>query len=266
MPIHPTAIIDRSSELDPSADIGAYSIIERGCKIGPDVRLYAHAYVSAGTTLGQGVQVHPFAVVGHLPQDVKFKGEPSYTVIGAGAVIREHASIHRGTMPGSTTTVGRSCFIMSTGHVGHNCAIGDHVIIANNGLLAGHVDVGERAFISGNAVIHQFCRIGEMAMVGGGSIIPMDVPSFMSLRGPGLFAGANVIGMRRAGFSPAERQEIRTCLNLLVRSGLALPQAVERIANLVQTDPGRRLLAFLKAPTKRGVFVPRGDSEPEDDD
>ncbi|MBK9127242.1 MAG: acyl-ACP--UDP-N-acetylglucosamine O-acyltransferase [Phycisphaerales bacterium] len=261
MPIHPTAIIDRSSEIDASAEIGPYAVIERGCKIGPNVRLYAHAYVSEGTTLAAGVQVHPFAVVGHLPQDVKFTGEPSYTVVGEGTVIREHATIHRGTTPGSTTTVGRNCFIMSTGHVAHNCTIGDHVIIANGGLVAGHVQVGDRAFISGNVVVHQFCRIGELAMLGGLVGVSMDVPPFMSLRLPHCYAGANVVGLRRAGFSPAERQEIRTCLNLLVRSGRGLPRAIERIATLVQTDPGRRLLAFLQAPTKRGVFVPRSDGE-----
>lgn len=259
MPIHPTAVIDKSSELDPTAEIGAYAIVERGCKIGPGVRLWPHAYVSEGTTLGAGVQVHPFAVVGHYPQDLKFNGEPSFTVVGEETVVREHATIHRGTVPGSTTTVGHHCFIMSTGHVGHNCAVGNYVIIANGGLLGGHVDVGDRAFISGNTVIHQFCRVGELAMVGGLCGISMDIPPFMLVRIPWHVLGPNVVGLRRNGYGDAERRELRECHRQLYRLGLPMPRAIEEIAQRVKTDAGRKFLAFLQAPSKRGVMAPRRD-------
>lgn len=256
MAIHPTAIVDRTAEIDPTAEVGAYAIVERDVRIGPRVRLYPHAYVGEGTTLGADCEVHPFAVVGHPPQDLKFKGEPTFTVVGGGTIIREHATIHRGTMPGSTTVVGARCFIMSTGHIGHNCTVGDDVVIANGGLLAGHVSVGHRAFISGNAVVHQFSRLGELVMVAGGTRLVQDVPPYM-LYGPRGVHAPNVVGLRRAGLGSTERHELRQCHRLLYRSGLRLPDAIERIAGLVQTEPGRKLLAFLREPSKRGLATLR---------
>lgn len=258
MPIHPTAVIDRSAEIDPSAEIGAYAIVERNVHIGAETRLYPHAYISEGTTLGRRCQIHPFAVVGHLPQDLKFKNEPSFTQVGDDTVVREHGTIHRGTMPGSTTIVGQRCFIMSTGHVGHNCTLGDDVIIANSGLVSGHVDVGNRAFISGNVSIHQFVRIGELAMIGGGATVGMDVPPFMTVVERNYVAGPNVVGLRRAGFTNEERLEIRQAYKTLFRSNLAPGAALEQVTQAVRTGPGRRLVEFLRAPSRRGVLRDRG--------
>lgn len=255
MTIHATAVVDKSAEIDPAAEIGAYAVVERDVQIGAGTRVYPHAYIAAGTTLGANCHVHPFAVVGHLPQDLKYDGAPSFTRIGDGTVIREHATVHRGTMPGSTTIVGQRCFIMTTGHVGHNCVIGDQVTIVNGALLAGHVQVGDRAFISGNVVLHQFTRIGELAMIGGGVPLAQDVPPFMLVRFPQQILGPNTIGLRRAGFTPPELRELRECHRALYRSGLPFSKAIERVAELVRTDPGHRLLAFLRAPSKRG-FLP----------
>ena len=251
MPIHPTAIVDKTAEIDPTVEIGAYAIVEGNVHIGSGTRIYPHAYVAEGTTLGERCRIHPFAVVGHQPQDLKWDGKPSYTQVGDDTVVREHATIHRGTTPGSTTVVGRECYIMSTGHVGHNCTVGDRVVIVNGGLLGGHVHVGQRAFISGNAVVHQFVRIGELVMLAGLVRAINDVPPFM-MYGPAGVVGPNVVGLRRAGWTSAERLEIRQCHRLLYRSGLHFPQAIERVAELVQTEPGRRLLAFLREPSKRG--------------
>jgi len=261
MSIHPTAIVVKHAELDATAEVGAYAIIEGGVQIGPDVRIYPHAYIATGTRLGKGVQVHPFAVVGHHPQDLVWDRSPSYTQIGDETVIREHATIHRGTMPESTTIVGKRCYIMSIGHVGHNCVLGDEVKVANSGLLSGHVHVGDKAFISGNVSVHQFVRIGELAIIGGGLRVPSDVPSFMMV-GPAGVVGPNVIGLRRAGCSREERQEIRECHRLLFRSGLMFPDAVARVAELVKTAPGRRLADFLRAPSKRGFMrLERGNHD-----
>ena len=253
MTIHPTAIVDKTAEIDPTAEVGAYAVIERGVQIGPQTRIYPHAYIAGGTRLGRACQIPPCAVVGHHPQDLAWEGSPSYTVIGDETVIREHATVHRGTTPESTTVVGKHCYIMSTGHVGHNCVIGDEVKIANGGLLSGHVQVGDKAFISGNASVHQFVRIGELAMIAGLSRVPNDVPPFMMVAPAGI-VGANVVGLRRAGLTPDERHEIRACHRVLFRSGLHLPEAVERVAKLVRTDPGRRLVEFLRAPSKRGFM------------
>lgn len=237
------------------AEIGAYAVVERNVRIGPGTRLYHHAYLAEGATLGQGCQIHPFAVVGHLPQDRKFTGEPSFTEVGDHTIVREHASIHRGQMPGSKTIVGRRCFIMATAHVGHNCVVGDEVVIANGGLLAGHVQLGSRAFISGNVAVHQFVRVGELVILGGRlKAITKDVPPFMMVDVPGP-VGLNVVGLRRAGLSAAERLELHECHRILYRSGLHFPVAIERVAETVRTDPGRRLVEFLRAPSKRG-FLP----------
>jgi UDP-N-acetylglucosamine acyltransferase len=257
MPIHSTAIVDKHAEIDSSAEVGAYVVVAAGVKIGARTKLYPHAYISEGTTLGQGCQVHPFAVVGHHPQDLKWEGSPSYTVIGDGTVIREGAQVHRGTEPESTTVVGQRVYIMATGHVGHNCVIGDDVVIANAGLVSGHVHIDRRAFVSGCAVIHQFTRIGELAMLGGGVRVPGDVPPFMMVTPEGV-VGPNVVGLRRASLSREERQEIRAAYKTLYRSGVPLRDAVARVAEMVKTDPGRRLVEFLEAPSKRGLMRFKG--------
>jgi UDP-N-acetylglucosamine acyltransferase len=256
MAIHPTAIVHPETDIDPTASVGAYAVVERDVRIGPETQLYPHAYVSEGTTLGARCQIHPFAVVGHLPQDLKYEQQPSYTLVGDETIIREHASVHRGTAPGSTTVVGRRCFIMATAHVGHNCVVGDDVKIANSGLLSGHVHVGNGTFISGNAAVHQFVRIGALVMVGGGLRVTQDIPPFMML-GPQGVVGPNVIGLRRAGLSPEERQELRICYHLLYRSDIPFFDAARHVVSVVKTEPGRRLAEFLQERSKRGYMPGR---------
>jgi UDP-N-acetylglucosamine acyltransferase len=251
MAIHPTAIVDRRAELDPSAEVGAYAIIEGDVQIGAETRIAPHVLIGTGTRIGQRCRIHSFAAVGDLPQDLKFDGSRTYVSIGDETVIREHASVQRGSTPESTTVVGRRCYIMSTGHVGHNCTLGDDVVLVNGALLAGHVTVESRATLGGNAAVHQFARIGELAMVGGLTRIIRDVPPFM-IAGPYGVVGPNSVGMRRAGFSPAERQEIRECYRVLYRSQRLFRDAVECVAEQVRTEPGRRLVAFLRGPSKRG--------------
>jgi len=257
MPIHPTAIIDKRAEIDPSVEVGAYAIVEAGVKIGAEVKIYPHAYIAEGTTLGQRCQIHPFAVVGHHPQDLKWEGAPSYTQIGDATVIREGASVHRGAVPESTTIVGQRVYMMATAHVGHNCVVGDDVILANGAMLGGHVQVGRRTFVGGDVPIHQFVRVGELGMLAGGLRVISDVPPFMLVGREGL-AGPNVVGLRRAGFSREERLEIRAAYKTLFRSGLLFRAALEQVAATVKTDPGRRLIEFLRAPSKRGIMGFRG--------
>ncbi|RMF70916.1 MAG: acyl-ACP--UDP-N-acetylglucosamine O-acyltransferase [Planctomycetota bacterium] len=264
MAIHPTAIVDAGAEIDPSAEVGAYAIVEGGVRIGARSRVFPHAFVGCGTTIGCDVQVHPFAVVGHHPQDVKWTQTPSYTVIGDGCIIREHATVHRGTDPDTTTELGRRVFMMSTSHVGHNCRVGDDVVLMNSALLAGHTQVGSRAIVSGNVSVHQFCRIGELAIISGLTRVPNDVPPFMMLAPQGV-VGPNVVGLRRAGYGSTERAELRAAHRLLYRSGLLFRDAVRRLADEVRTDPGRRLVAFLQAESKRGIAGYRRRARCDDD-
>ncbi|MFH1747596.1 MAG: acyl-ACP--UDP-N-acetylglucosamine O-acyltransferase [Planctomycetota bacterium] len=265
MAIHPTAIIDKSAEIDPTVEVGAYAIIEGDVHIGPQTRIYPHAYISRGTTLGRACQIHPFAIVGHLPQDTKYDDAPTYTNIGNETIIREHASVHRGTAPESTTSVGPRCFIMATAHVGHNCTVGEEVTLVNAVLLAGHVQVGRRAFLSGGVGIHQFVRIGEMAILSGRTPVTRDVPPFMMVVESHV-VGLNVVGLRRAGLTNEERHEIRQAHQILYRQDRAFSAAVDQVAEMVQTEPGRRLVEFLRAESKRGYATAADNKDREPDE
>ncbi len=264
MPVHPTTIVDKNAEIDPTAEVGPYAIIEAGVKIGPRTRIYPHAFIGAGTTIGRGCAIHPFAVVGHHPQDLAWDHSPSYTTIGDETIIREGAQVHRGTIPESTTVIGKRVYMMANSHVGHNCTIGDDVKLVNGVLLSGHVEVGEKAFISGNVMIQQFSRIGELVMLSGGIRIPNDVVPYMTVRPEGV-VGPNVVGLRRAGFNSEQREEIRAVYKLLFRADALFSEAVEQAAALVRTDPGRRMVEFLRGPSKRGFMRFRGDGSDESD-
>ncbi len=257
MAVHPTAIIGERCEIDSGAEIGAYAILEPGVRVGACVRIYPHAYVATGTTIGAGCQIHPFAVIGHHPQDMKWTQAPSYTVLGEDCVIREGAQIHRGTEPESRTVVGNRVYMMATSHIGHNCDVGDDVILANAALLSGHVRIGPRAFLSGCAMIHQFVRVGALVMVAGGTRVTMDVPPYFMAAPLGVI-GPNTVGLRRAGFTPQERAEIRVAYHNLYRSGAHFRDAIERVASTVATEPGRKLVEFLRERSRRGVMGWKG--------
>lgn len=257
MPIHPSAIIDRRAEIDPSADIGPYVVIDGSVRIGARCRLLAGAYVSGWTDIGADVELHPHAVVGHLPQDFHFGGERSYCRIGDGTIIREGATIHRGTQPESTTEVGKGCFLLAYSHIGHNCVLADGVKVYNNALIAGHVEIGANAIISGNCVVHQFVRIGDFVMVGGLSAIEQDIaPYFAFARDHGCYS-VNLVGLRRSKlFSAEEIAEARLAYRILYRSGLLPARATERLAECATTRTGQRILEFVRSPSKRGLQPP----------
>ncbi|MBN2489511.1 MAG: acyl-ACP--UDP-N-acetylglucosamine O-acyltransferase [Planctomycetes bacterium] len=252
MAIHPTAIVDPSAEIDPSVEIGAYAIVEGDVRIGAGTRIYPHAFVGRYTTIGERCHIHPFAVVGHVPQDLSYDGSMTYTRVGNDTTVREGATVHRAAIPGATTVVGDRCLIMSVAHVGHDCVLGNEVKLANSGLLAGHVRVEDKVFVSGNSAVHQFVRLGELAIIGGGLRVNADVVPFM-MHGPDGIVGPNVIGMRRAGYGTEERQEIRLCHRILFRSKHTIHEALHEIERTVQTEPGRKFAAFLRAPSKRGL-------------
>ena len=251
--IHPTAIIHPTARLDSTVEVGPYSLIEADVTIGPRTVIGPHCFIAAGTRLGAENQIHFGAVIGHAPQDLAYKGEPTHTQIGDRNTIREYVTIHRGTTPGSSTAIGSDNFFMANAHIAHNCHVGDHVILANLATLAGHCIVEDQAFLAGMVVCHQFTRIGRLAMLGGLSAINKDIPPFMICAGrPGVIRGVNLVGLRRAGLKPDARQAIVRAFKTLYRSGLNVSQALDRINDEAPTPEVRELAAFIKAAT-RGI-------------
>ena len=233
MSIHDSAIICEGARLGENVTVGPYAIIESDTVIGDRTEIRAHAVVKRFTTLGCDNVIHESAIIGGEPQDIGFSSCESYVRIGARNQIREGATIHRGTQPGSETIIGSDCFIMACAHVAHNCRLEDRVILANNVALAGYVDVGERAFLSGGVVVHQFCRIGRLAMVGGNSKVVQDCLPFVVTDGvPSRARGLNLVGLRRAGFDSVGIAALKDAYRILLRSGLLLEEALERMTNL----------------------------------
>lgn len=253
MPIHSTAVIDVQARIHPTAEIGPHVVIEGPVSIGPDCVVGPFAVLLGHTEIGAGCRIHSHAVIGDLPQDRAFQGGVSYCRVGAGTIIREGVTIHRGTAAESATVVGERCFLMTNSHVGHNCVLGDDVILISGSLLGGHVHVGARAVISGNAAVHQFVRIGELAMISGLAKIVQDIPPYCMTDRSGAVVGVNSVGLRRAGFTSVERAEIKEAYRILYRSQHDSRQARELLARSLTTEAAARILKFVDDSSKRGL-------------
>ena len=260
MNIHPTALIDPRANIDPTATIGPYVVIDGPVRIGAGTTIAAHAQVLGYTTIGNGCRIHAAAIIGDVPQDRTFAGVDSFVRIGDETVIREHVTIHRGTSANSTTVVGNRCMLFAHSHVAHNCQLGDDVLIVNGVLLGGSVTVGDRATISGNSAVHPFVRIGELSMIGGLTKITRDVPPFLMFDGSdGAGVGLNTVGLKRAGLAAEDRQEIKEVYKALYRTRNSLTAAIAQVETRLTTPSGKRLIDFLKTPSKRGIQFGRGN-------
>ncbi|WP_428307836.1 acyl-ACP--UDP-N-acetylglucosamine O-acyltransferase [Lacipirellula sp.] len=255
MPIHPTAVVDSAAEIHPSASIGAHAIVSGNVEIGPDCELLPSSVVMGHTTLAAGCRIHSFATVGDSPQDFKYGGAVSFCRIGEGTAIREGATVHRGTAPGSATVVGDRCMLMTNSHVGHDCQLGDGVILVSGALLGGHVQVGANAIVSGNAAVHQHVRIGELALVGILARITQDVPPFCITDQDGTVVAENRVGMKRAGFTIDERHELKAAFAAIYRQGIGRNEAVRYLEATVKTEAGHRLLSFYAHDSARSSRV-----------
>jgi UDP-N-acetylglucosamine acyltransferase len=263
--IHPTAIIHPQAKLDATVQVGPYAVIDGGVELGVNCVVGPHVYLTGETKTGADNHFHAGCVIGDAPQDLKYKNEPTRLRIGDHNVFREHVTIHRSNKPGAETIVGSHNFFMANSHVAHNCVVGDHVILANGALLAGHAEVGDCAFISGNCLVHQFTRVGTLAMMQGGSGISQDLPPFTMLSQGNVMCGLNVVGLRRAGFTAAQRLELKRLYRLLFRSGKNLRAALAAAQTEFSSAPAKTLLDFL-ASAKRGVCVDIGRADAENDD
>jgi UDP-N-acetylglucosamine acyltransferase len=252
--IHASAIVSARAELGEGVVVGPGALIDEGCQIGNGCEIRAHAVITGASQIGKENQIGYGAIIGAEPQDLSFKNAPSRVVIGDHNIIREYATIHRGTEAHSTTEIGNHCLLMAGCHVAHNCRVGNHVILVNNVLLGGHVEVQDRAFLGGGAAVHQKVRIGELSIMRGQTRIGKDLPPFFMAVDTNQVAGLNRVGMRRAGYDEKARREIRAVYDLLYHSGCNVSQALEEIDKQYASEPAKKLAAFIRA-SKRGICL-----------
>jgi len=254
--IHPTAVVHPNANVGKSVEVGPYCVVGEHVTIGAGAKLLAHVVVNGRTTIGAEAVIYPFASIGAPSQDRKAEvDEVSFTTIGERTVIREYVSIHRGTGHNSVTSVGSDSLLLAYVHIAHNCRIGNFVTMSNLAQLAGQVTVEDYAGIGGMAGIHQGVRIGRFAFVGGYTKVGRDVPPFLLTDGnPPTVYGLNSVGLRRQGFSKDALAELKEAYKIIYRSERNVSQAVAALRETVKTDEGRALLAFLEAPSERGIL------------
>ena len=257
MPVHPTAVVDPSARIAESAEIGPFCVIGADVEIGARTVLKAHIFAEGPLTIGEDNTFYPYSTVGVAPQDLKYKGERSRTIIGSRNRVREFVTIHRGTEGGGmVTAIGDDNLLMAYVHVAHDVFLGSRTVLSNAVTLAGHVVIGDWAVIGAFSGVHQFCRVGRHAMIGGYSVVTQDVLPFattVSQREIKVF-GANRTGLERRGFDNDTIESLQTSLRLLTRAGLNTTQAVERIrAEVPQNEAISELLDFI-ASSQRGFI------------
>ena len=253
--IHPTAIVSERAQLGEDCFVGPYSIVGDDVVLGAGVRVESHVVIEGRTRIGDGAHIFPFASIGLAPQDLKYRGEPAETRIGARNQIREFVTIHRGTEGGGMlTAIGDDCLIMAQAHVAHDCLVGDRVIMANAATLAGHVSVASGANIGAYSGVHQFCRVGREAYVGGYSVVVKDaLPFALTVGNHAKCYGLNKEGMRRRNYPSTTIAALHHAFHLLLASKLNTSQAVEAIRAEIKDSPEtEELLNFIET-SKRGV-------------
>lgn len=253
MKIHPTAIVDAAAKISPGVEIGPYCVVGGGAVIGENCRLQAHVVLEGWVKMGPGNFIGHGAVIGAVPQDLGFDPATQSSVeIGRDNNVREYCTLHRGTAEGSATVIGDSNFLMVGTHLGHNCRLGNGVVIANDCLLAGYVRIDDCAVIGGGSRFHQGIRMGRLVMAEGR--FTQNLPPFLSAAKNQVY-GINVVGLRRANFSAAERDEIKRAFKLLYRSGLNTTQALEKSAATEFGPLGREFFDFVANAGKRGIVA-----------
>ncbi len=257
--IHPSAIIAPGAQIAPGASIGPW------CTIGPEVvveagvELVSNVVLDGRTRIGAGTKVWPFATIGTEPQDLKYKGQPTGALVGPRCIIREGATINRGSLGGDgLTRVGADCMLMTMAHVGHDCLVGDGVILANNVMLAGHVHIGDYSFLGGAVAVAQMGHIGRMAMISGMSQVISDVIPFGYVHGhPGRLVGINVVGMRRRGFKIADTRQMRLLVKLIFRGEGAVfaDRVAQAQAEFGDQPAAAEVLEFIASPRGKRALM-----------
>jgi len=252
--VHPEAIIGDNVTIDP------FAYVDRNVEIGNGTHIMAHATILYGARIGNNCTIFPQATIAAIPQDLKFKGEDTVAVIGDRTVIRECATVNRGTASKGFTIIGEDCLIMAYSHVAHDCVLKNHVILGNAAQLAGEVEIDDYAIVSGGSLVHQFTRIGAHVMIQGGSKISKDIPPYVMVgREPISYVGLNIVGLRRRGFTGERINSIQEIYRYLYQSGYNTTQATERIENELPDSEDRNYILDFVRNSSRGIV--RGNME-----
>ena len=256
--VHPSAIVHPKARLADGVSIGPYAVIGESVSIGPRTKVGAHCVIDGRTTIGADCHFFTGAVIGSIPQDLKYRGEETVLVIGDRNKVREYVTVNPGTEGGGgKTVIGSDCLLMAYAHVAHDCLLGDHVVLANSVALAGHITIEDRAVVGGLVGVHQFVRIGTLAIVGGCSRVIQDVPPYSTCVGyPARVYGLNSEGLRRAGVSNEVKDRLHHAFRVLFHSKLSMSHALEQLsASTESASHGpelQHLLNFIRR-SKRGV-------------
>ncbi len=258
--IHPSAIVAPGASIAAGAEIGPFCVIGPQVEIAGGVRLISHVVVDGLTSIGEGTVVYPFASLGHRPQDLKYKGEPSRLIIGKHNQIRENVSMNPGTEGGGMVTrVGDNGLFMVGAHVAHDCQVGDGVIFANNATLGGHVTVGDFAVLGGLSAVHQFVRIGRHVMVGGMTGVENDVIPFATVTGNRAhLSGLNLVGLKRRGYSREDIHALRNAYRLLFAPEGTMAERLEEVATqFSDVAPVMEIVDFIRVDSSRAICQPK---------
>lgn len=247
--IHPRAKIARNVVVEP------FTTIHSNVKIGSGTWIGSNVTIMEGARIGKNCRIFPGAVISAIPQDLKFEGEDSLTIIGNDVTIRECVTINRGTSASGKTIIGDNCLLMATSHIAHDCVVGDNSIIVNGVALGGHVIIGKHAVIGGLSAIHQFIHIGDYAMVSGGSLVRKDVPPYTkAAKEPLSYVGINSVGLRRKGFSTEKIREIQNIYRVLYQKNYNTSQALGILeAEFEATNERDDVIVFIRN-SQRGIM------------
>lgn len=255
MDIHPTSIVHKNAKLSKDVSIGPYSVIGENVSIDAGTVIGPFCNIDGWTTIGKNCRIFTGAVIGTIPQDLKYKGEKSYIVIGDNNIIREYTTLNLGTAGGGgKTVIGNNNLIMSYAHIAHDCIIGNGTIIANAGTLAGHVTIEDNAIVGGLVAVHQFVRIGTLSIIGGCSKVVQDIPPYSICDGhPARLYGLNIEGLKRAKILQNIRSTLKQAFRILLKNGLTIPHAIEIIEKEIPPCPELSYLIKFIRDSKRGI-------------
>ncbi|MEP1767500.1 MAG: acyl-ACP--UDP-N-acetylglucosamine O-acyltransferase [Sulfitobacter sp.] len=259
MAIHPSAVIEEGAQIDPSATVGPLCVVGAQVVLGPDVELKSHVVVTGQTTVGAGTVIFPFAVIGEIPQDLKFKGEASRLEIGQRNRIREHVTMNCGTEGGGgVTRVGDDGLFMAGCHIAHDAIVGHNVIVVNNAAVAGHCVIEDEVIIGGLSGIHQWVRIGRGAIIGAVTMVTNDVIPFGLVQAPrGHLDGLNLVGLKRRGVARGDITALRAAFQMLAQGDGTFHDRAERLGAETESDYVREIVDFVLADTGRHFLTPK---------